>query len=365
MARHFKHDRDRREEIPVNRTTLRNKDWSEGDLEVPLEGAAKDARMTIDNWEDRFQEVINPYFTEALEGAETPPPEVQVRFEEVFGEEAKAGLVRFVFDNWFHRWVVIQKCDNGLWKRALVFSDSDYCTGHGDEKLPADLEALNEDGRYDALRGQIGSYRMPTVEDIATLKAAADRFQQQDQWSKVQVDRKAKEMAELNAKVSDWEHDWWGHRFELWRRDYHQAVGGMQGLAFVPGTSLEQLSKELEPILYDIEQRNGYKVKRRKRDPETAKALAREAFERAIVRKIANSEEYANLSDLDKDLLDRRFEELKDRLDHILDAQAKDAAREAHRAVSGNSQRDRQLDPIPAPVDSESFRHRLPQGITQ
>lgn len=312
----YKHDRDRRENLPINQNALGHKEWSLDDMKVPVTGSHLDTPITIDNFEDRYSEVLRPYFTEPLESAEKPTPELQGHFEEVWGEEARLGEARLVFCNWYKRWVVIQKTKTGQWAYALICSDGAKMTGRGDEKLPADLEALNYDGRYDGLRGNIGDFKVPTREDLCNMKKAADLWEQQGKLGQAQWDRQEAKKKALRDKIADWEYDWWGHRFEMWRRDHARAVGGMQGLAFVPGTSLEQLSKELEPILYEVEDRGGYKVKRRRKDSETTRLMAIEQLEKMAAHYVELTK-YNQLTDLDKDLHAKQVADLKARIEEL------------------------------------------------
>jgi hypothetical protein len=349
----YKHDRDRRENLPLNQTSLNHKQWSLDDMKVPIEGSQLDTPITIDTFEDRYSEVLRPYFTEPLESAEKPTPELQCHFEEVWGEEARLGQVRLVFCNWYHRWVVIQKTKTGEWAYALICSDGSKMTGRGDEKLPADLEALNYDGRFDGLRGNIGDFKIPTREDLFNMKKAADLWEQQGKLGQAQWDREEAKKKAMRDKIADWEYDAHGHTFEAWRREYHRSRGGMQGLAFVPGTSLEQLAKEMEPLLYEIEDRGGYKIKRRRKDTDTTRLLAIEQLDKMAAHYVELAK-YTKLSDLDKQLHEQKVAELKARIE-ALKPKPKNEEREEARAMSSalielqeTKERRRQAELVPA-----------------
>lgn len=219
-----------------------------GDMPIISEKQAR--RLSRMSYEQRVQRYIeategNGYFNPDLCEKREPPPESIIAMKDELGEDfIKAHGLVLLYHFWFKRWVVAQEATDGKGHRGfriVYMCQGDRIPGY----IPPDLD---DDAHFDILVGAIGDYRVPNRWDFRMLKERLDPRVYGTQAERTRNDAKKvidKEAA-FKKDFMNWTEGYMDHYGSLWIQGANQAAGSMQGLNFVPGTSLEQLRKERE-----------------------------------------------------------------------------------------------------------------------
>jgi hypothetical protein len=277
--------------------------------------ALRGVKMTFEKAQEKLPEWFgSPYFHEAMRGSVRPDPTLLHAFKDAFGDEARLGMVDLVFCNFYKRWCVLQRADTNdgtgkQWKYAFVISTPP--TGATADGLPPDLAALNADGRYDHMMGQVGAFKVPNVEDFVWLKQSYDLLERKERIGQMQARLQNQKITEAKKVFNDQRHDWWSHNLDKLKQASQRERGSwMSGLPFVPQTSLDELRKQshekaiAEGKLEVKDTEHGYQVHtHRTGDPITDKAIKDAAF-RKDVAKVVNPA----ITPLEMDLLEKKWE---------------------------------------------------------
>lgn len=229
--------------------------------------------------QSRYSEIFGWFDPDEL-NSWSPPPEVQAAFEDIFGDGVRSGKLKLALHPWWKvvcafefRWV--EETKTNAWTPAMIF-----CTQPEEGKIPSHLDAST--GLYEGIRGRIGNFKMPTRADFEDFKPHCDRqYLSHKERLKLNLDLNYKQINEGRDQMRQFERDFCDYYFALASRDANRAAGSMQGLPFLPQTSLETLLKELEAELYDVEEvRNAegellYKRRTRKQPTEVKAAIER------------------------------------------------------------------------------------------
>lgn len=218
-----------------------------------------------------------------VESFHRAPDHVEAAFNDVFGGRVFEGPfgdgkanIRLVFHQILERWCVVQRCrDNEnsdyLWQVIKVFSSAD------EEDLPEDyvpsdyrdLPALQH------LCGMVGEYRMPHKGDFLALEKF-DRWRYGvDQIDDMLIQREIEIERAMDSEWESFEHDFVSHHAHLYMDEANQRAGSMQKSWLVQFDYSERL--RCNPKFYYIEERKGYKI-RRKRTREEWAAYVREMY---------------------------------------------------------------------------------------
>lgn len=228
-------------------------------------------RMLPERKRDKFPELFGAFDPDELTSREEPPIGVREEAEELFGhwltwehfgarvppDPTRTGWLKFRLHPWTKRWTMFQwgpkndKGDMGWWP-TMVFQGPPK-----DGELPVDLAHMNHDGRYDNLKGKAGEYKIPRKEDFVQFAMMSDRSRNDTAWKQNSHDisDQDKKMAEADDQLAQYELDLCEYYADADCQRANRFFGGMQGLPFVPVTSLDALDKEKENRDYVVELR--------------------------------------------------------------------------------------------------------------
>ncbi len=181
--------------------------------------------------------------------ADTPPPDTQAAFEDVFADLIRESGAVLKLHPLYRRWTVFVRTpafESGemAYLPAVMIVDDGGQFG----KVPADLQR-DIDPRLHPIIAKlgIGPYKVPTRQDFENLryKLADVRYLG---GSRAAARKHARAELDHNNEYrkirDDMIDDFIEHNGALYERDVNRKYGSMQGLPFVPGTSLEQFEKE-------------------------------------------------------------------------------------------------------------------------
>jgi hypothetical protein len=244
---------------------------ADGGFYIPDEHEARAEGILPETFEEKFPELNydTPIVHESRISSRRPPIHLENAFREAFGNVPWA---RLIFDEYYRRWSIIQKCADGQWREGMVFMKAPV-----QGKLPADLDLANIDGRYDALWGKFGDYLEPSLEEMAWYRQTWDILENKGKMGKVQKTVQDERVRDSRREFEDYEVDF----MEYYKDSMYQRYGtydldlalsnikiatGITGLKFVPTTSKEAVVQEVQNEKYIYEERNGYKVKKKNPD---------------------------------------------------------------------------------------------------
>lgn len=316
--------------------------------------ALKGVKMTLEKAEERLPEWFkSPYFHEAMRGSESPDPTLLNAFKDAFGEEARSGALQLVFCNYYHRWCVLQKAgttDGTGQQLKYAFIISTPASGASGDGLPPDLAALNSDGRYDHMVGQIGTFKVPTTEDFVWLKRSYDLLERKEKLGQMQARLQKQKITDAKKVFNDQRHAWWSYNLARLQQANSTRQGHyMSGLPFVPQTSLEQLDKDFKAAKIaagklEVEAtQHGYNIERvRTGDPVTDRAIKDAAFRKDV-------DATRDASPLQLDLLAKKWEGPQPEAQKTVDDYIQYLSREAILADEEipQTRKERQLELVP------------------
>lgn len=164
--------------------------------------------------------------------------------------------------NCLFEWAACSKDRKFYWRPVYIAAQPAI-----DGVLPEDLN--HSDGRFDDLRGKLGEFYVPTKEDFVDFLNLASHEVNETAAKEVRkhTDKMDKEQREKERIQEDYTRAFNDYYAALACRDINRKFGTMQGLPFLPQTSLETIDKESQERRYHVEERNGYKIIRRKNRP--------------------------------------------------------------------------------------------------
>lgn len=203
---------------------------------------------------------------------DTPPPLTQIAFEEVFGDYIRERGAILRLHPLYKRWTIFAKepgPEGMRYRPVIVCVNSDGQYG----KVPTDLQDSVDKRLHPLLANlAIGSYKEPTRQDFENLRNLADR-RRLDKDLRSRTKRFAREELAATeagrAQLYDMVDDFVSWNGSLLARDINRKHGSMQGLPFVPQTSLDEFNR-LHPM-YEEEFA---------RDPDTGKQLTYKVIRR-------------------------------------------------------------------------------------
>lgn len=220
----------------------------------------KVGRRYFHSWKDTeklYAEVTawSTFDPESVCPATPPPPAVQAAFEEVFGDYIRSNGAILRLHPLYKRWTIFAKepGPEGIMYRAMVMvQNSDGKYGH----VPIDLQHGVDERLHPVLKNlAIGSYKEPTKQDFENLRNIGDR-RRHGGTSKSRAKHFAKQEEaadeEGRKQLADFIDDFVSWNGALLARDINRKHGSMQGLPFVPQTSLEEFDR-LHPMYEEVE----------------------------------------------------------------------------------------------------------------
>lgn len=203
--------------------------------------------------------------------AVSAPPDTQAAFEDIFADLIKERGAVLRLHPLYRRWTVFLKeptADQGYqYLASIMIAESDGKYG----RIPVDLENDLDKRLHPVIRSLgIGSYKVPTRQDFEHLRYQwADRTRETRRQKVTRLAREQKRLEDIKSdSLNSFIDDFVSHHAALLSRDINRKYGSMQGLPFVPGTSLDKFSEEHPEYEYmeavDAEGRPlGYKHRRR------------------------------------------------------------------------------------------------------
>lgn len=179
--------------------------------------------------------------------AVTAPPDTQAAFEDVFADLIRERGAVLKLHPLYRRWTVFLKeptADQGFqYLASIMIVESNGKCG----QIPADLERDLDPRLHPVIRSLgVGGYKVPTRQDFEHLRWQwADRSRETSRQKamrmmKEQIRLEDAETAEKMAFIDDFV----SHNAALLSRDINRKYGSMQGLPFVPQTSLEEFDRQ-------------------------------------------------------------------------------------------------------------------------
>lgn len=245
--------------------------------------------------------------------AVTAPPDTQAAFEDIFADLIKERGAVLKLHPLYRRWTVFLKeptADQGFqYLASIMIVESDGKCG----QIPADLERDLDPRLHPIIRSLgVGGYKVPTRKDFEHLRwnwADRSRETPRQKARRMMTEQIKLEDAETAQKM-DFIDDFVSHNAALLSRDINRKYGSMQGLPFLPGTSLEQFERENPEFEYmeavdENGKQLGYKHRRRLKPWERGDVMT-PAMRRFLALQAAQGRwqaEYAAASEDDKPLL--------------------------------------------------------------
>jgi hypothetical protein len=244
-------------------------------------------RKYFHSWKDTerlFAEVTSWRHFHPLDvcSGDTAPPASQAAFEDVFADLIRERGAILKLHPLYKRWTIFVKEPTekeGMQYLAAIM----VCEPGVFGQIPLDLE-LNVDTRlHPIIRNLgIGDYKVPTRADFEHLRyALADRRMHGGTAQKRAEHfalEEQKSLDEGHREMYDFVDDFMEHNGALYARDVNRKYGSMQGLPFVPQTSLEQFDKEVPayemiPALDENGKHLGYSYRRKRKSWEILRSL--------------------------------------------------------------------------------------------
>lgn len=228
-----------------------------------------------------FPELFRTIDPDNLAQVTSLPPGMREEVEDIFGDwirwerdgavdppdPTQAGWLKLRIHPWHKRWTMFQwgpknRYGEMGWWPTMVFMEEPI-TG----VIPIDLD----DPKFDNLKGKMGAFKVPTKADFEDFYKISNRSLFETSWQNLQAveDPIDKEAADKERVMREYEHDLTSYYSDIDCMRANRFFGGMQGLPFVPQTSLDELERERENNHYVVElrplQSGGYYKVRTKR----------------------------------------------------------------------------------------------------
>lgn len=203
----------------------------------------------------QYPEIFGFFDPDMLAPSPSPPPEVQVAFEETMGDAAREkrsdGRPDLILrlHPWFRRWTIFARQSlngrdgggNGssrtAWQPVMVCCEAAKPGAqHFEDKRPADLR----DKKYSELWKSVGDFKMPDRRDFEDYRDKCDRrfLPAAERHARFQKDAQ-RQAKTYESRARDWERDMCDYGYAAYYRDLVRCIGGGQGLPFVPVTPHE------------------------------------------------------------------------------------------------------------------------------
>ena len=175
------------------------------------------------------------------------PPDTQAAFEDIFADLIKERGAVLKLHPLYRRWTVFLKeptADQGFqYLASIMIVESDGKCG----QISADLERDLDPRLHPVIRSLgVGGYKVPTRKDFEHLRwnwADRSRETARQKARRMMTEQIKLEDAETAQKM-DFIDDFVSHNAALLSRDINRKYGSMQGLPFLPSTSLEEFERE-------------------------------------------------------------------------------------------------------------------------
>lgn len=178
--------------------------------------------------------------------ADTPPPATQAAFEEVFADLIRERGALLRLHPLYKRWTIFVKepTDEGMQYLAAIM----VCEPGEYGQVPLDLENSLDPRLYPVIRNLgIGAYKVPDKGDFEHLRYALADRRMHGGTSRSRAKHFALEeqqsLDEGHASFYDFIDDFVEYNGDLMVRDINRKHGSMQGLPFVPQTSLDEFER--------------------------------------------------------------------------------------------------------------------------
>lgn len=212
--------------------------------------------------EKKYRELVEqPLHSLDLCPADTPPPDTQAAFEDVFADLIKSHGATLRLHPTMRRWTVYLKRKDGQYEPAIIICEN----WNYDDPLPKDLENSLDPRLHILVRGKVGEYRVPTRQDFEHLRYKLADIQYLGGHRQAAANHRLADLERNRAKSRDrmnWIRGFVNYYAQDITREINRRDGSMQGLPFVPQTSIGAIEKEY-PAYEEVEAL----------DPETGKPL--------------------------------------------------------------------------------------------
>jgi len=180
--------------------------------------------------------------------ADTPPPDTQAAFEDVFADLIRERGATLRLHPLYKRWTVFMREptpeNTFAYRAAMMIVEDDGKFG----EVPLDLRE-SVDPRLHPIIAKVGmgSYKVPTRYDFEWLRYNLADLQYLGgarEAAKKGARAEQKQNLEFRRVMGDIVDDFVSHNAAMLSRDINRKYGSMQGLPFIPQTSLDQFDRE-------------------------------------------------------------------------------------------------------------------------